>query len=61
MKESSLFILTLLHRIILSFYGIFFMVSFFLESVFLKQEQRRKSDSERKMFSSFLFITFFRK
>ena len=37
------------------------MVSFFLESEFLKQEQRQKSDSEREMFSSFCFVFFFRK
>ena len=35
------------------------MVSFFLESEFLKQEQRQKSDSEREMVSSFWFIFFF--
>ena len=34
------------------------MVSFFLESEFLKQEQRQKCDSEREMFSSFWFFFF---
>ena len=57
LKEFSLFILTLLHRRTLR---VCHMVSFFLESEFLKQEQRQKSDSEREMFSLFglLFFSF---